>query len=219
MATGATGTPTTLGIPKYATSADSPNGTGFNAAMDAIDDLISKTPGSDRIAGIAVGSVPVWNGSAWVKPSGTPDGTKFLADDGSWKPMSGAWSAYSVVWTGDITNPTIGNGILAARYVRIGDTVTGQVLLTAGSTTTFGTGGWSFSLPLTAADGTFRGLGMASIADSSPFNLYSAMVRINSTTTVQLGTTASPTAQVAAASPMTWASGDSLGFQFIYEAA
>lgn len=38
MATGATGTPTTnYSIPKYATSADAPNGTGFNSAMDAID--------------------------------------------------------------------------------------------------------------------------------------------------------------------------------------
>lgn len=41
MATGATGTPTTnYSIPKYATSADAPNGTGFNSAMDFIDNLL-----------------------------------------------------------------------------------------------------------------------------------------------------------------------------------
>lgn len=41
MAAGATGTPTSLGIPKYNTSVDSPSGVGFNSAMDAIDTLIA----------------------------------------------------------------------------------------------------------------------------------------------------------------------------------
>ena len=89
MATDATGTPTSLGIPKFNTSVDSPSGLGFNAAMDAIDDLLVSAPLSGEIAGIAVGSVPVWDGSAWVKPSGTPDGTKFLRDDGSWADPTG----------------------------------------------------------------------------------------------------------------------------------
>lgn len=40
MAQDATGTPTSQGIPKYNTAADSPSGKGFNAAMDAIDALI-----------------------------------------------------------------------------------------------------------------------------------------------------------------------------------
>lgn len=40
MATGATGTPTARGIPKYNTSVDSPSGQGFNSAMDAIDALL-----------------------------------------------------------------------------------------------------------------------------------------------------------------------------------
>jgi hypothetical protein len=39
MATDATATPTALGIPKYATSADAPSGKGFNASMDSIDSL------------------------------------------------------------------------------------------------------------------------------------------------------------------------------------
>lgn len=40
MATDATGTPTSLGIPKYNTAVDAPTGRGFNAAMDVIDGLI-----------------------------------------------------------------------------------------------------------------------------------------------------------------------------------
>lgn len=40
MATDATGTPTSLGIPKYNTATDPPSGKGFNAAMDALDALL-----------------------------------------------------------------------------------------------------------------------------------------------------------------------------------
>lgn len=182
-----------------------------------------------------------WNGSAWV--ADTINNAKIAADAAiaysklnlsasivnadiasaaaiaQSKLAFDAWAAFTPTWTADSANPSIGDGILAGRYVRIGDTVIGQVLLTAGSTTTFGTGNWSFSLPLTAANGTFRGLGMASITDASPFAIYSAMVRINGATVVQLATTASPTVSVDATVPMTWASGDSLGFQFTYEAA
>lgn len=84
MATDATGTPTALGIPRYDVANDAASGLGFNAAMQEIDNLLQTAPLSDSIAGIAIGSVPVWDGSAWVKPSGTPDGTKFLRDDGVW---------------------------------------------------------------------------------------------------------------------------------------
>ena len=42
MALDSTGTPTPLGIPKYATNADKPSGKGFNAAMDKLDDLLGK---------------------------------------------------------------------------------------------------------------------------------------------------------------------------------
>jgi hypothetical protein len=90
VATDATGTPTSLGIPKFDPTNDAPSGLGGNAQMDAIDALLAQTPRSGSIAGIAVGSVPVWNGTAWVKPSGTPDGTKFLRDDGSWATASAA---------------------------------------------------------------------------------------------------------------------------------
>lgn len=90
MATDATGTPTSLGIPKFNTSVDNPSGLGTNAMMDAINDLLVSAPLSGEIAGIAVGSVPVWDGSAWVKPTGTPDGSKFLRDDGAWAAAGGS---------------------------------------------------------------------------------------------------------------------------------
>lgn len=64
MATDATGTPTSLGIPKYNTSTDAPSGKGFNAAMDALDTLIAARitkPGSP-----SSNQALVWNGTTWV---------------------------------------------------------------------------------------------------------------------------------------------------------
>lgn len=69
MAQDATGTPTSLGIPKYNTAADSPSGKGFNAAMDAIDSLIVA---KSLPTGVTNGAV-IWNGSAWVSAKITND--------------------------------------------------------------------------------------------------------------------------------------------------
>jgi hypothetical protein len=69
MATDATGAPTTLGIPKFNTSADAPSGLGSNAQMDAIDALLAarvvKPPG------ISAGEATVWNGASWDRSSVT----------------------------------------------------------------------------------------------------------------------------------------------------
>lgn len=70
MATDATGTPTSLGVPKYNTSVDAPSGLGFNAAMDVIDALLLARV--TKPSGIVSGEVPVWNGSAFVRSSVTP---------------------------------------------------------------------------------------------------------------------------------------------------
>ena len=63
MAQDATGTPTSLGIPKYNTAADAPSGKGFNAAMDAIDALIVA---KGLPAGSITNGAVYWNGSAWT---------------------------------------------------------------------------------------------------------------------------------------------------------
>jgi len=62
MATDATGTPTPKGIPKYDPANDAPSGLGFNAAMDAIDDLIINKP-----SGIVAQEGLLWDGAAWVR--------------------------------------------------------------------------------------------------------------------------------------------------------
>lgn len=54
-------------------------------------------------------------------------------------------SLYTPTWIGG--SPSIGNGTLQGTYRREGDTLYGTIYLLAGSTTTFGSGQWEFSLP------------------------------------------------------------------------
>lgn len=88
MPTDATGTPTSLGIRKYNTSADAPSGLGFNGAMDDIDALLKNL----GIAGLVANDVPVYDSVAgkFKKATGTPSVATFLRGDGAWATPSGA---------------------------------------------------------------------------------------------------------------------------------
>jgi hypothetical protein len=125
--------------------------------------------------------------------------------------------AYTPTWTGSTTNPAIGNGTITGRYMRDGKTVTATINIVAGSTTTFGSGNWLFTLPFTA-DTTVSSIGSAQIFDASTGTIYvGAVVNINSTTMVLYSH--NTTAAVGAAVPMTWANSDALRLTFTYEAA
>jgi len=54
---------------------------------------------------------------------------------------------YTPTWTATTTNPSLGNGSIAGRYYRISNVVTAFINLTMGSTTTYGSGVWWFSMP------------------------------------------------------------------------
>lgn len=69
-----------------------------------------------------------YNGSAWVNDLG------------------GTWRNY----TPTLVGITKGNGVLTGRYTVVGRTVTGTVILTAGSTTTY-SGSFDFGLPTATA--------------------------------------------------------------------
>ncbi len=63
--------------------------------------------------------------------------------------LQAAWTAYTPTWTSSGTAPAIGNGSIVGAYMQVGKTFDFRIALTAGSTTTFGTGQYSFSLPAT----------------------------------------------------------------------
>lgn len=69
MPTDLTGTPTSLGIGTYNVDADAPSGLGFNAAMAQIDALIAARVAAPT--GIASSEAAIWNGTTWVRSSGS----------------------------------------------------------------------------------------------------------------------------------------------------
>lgn len=125
-------------------------------------------------------------------------------------------SAYTPTWTGSTTNPVIGNGTITGRYRRHGKTVTATINIAAGSTTTYGSGFWSFTLPFTA-DTTVSPIGSAQILDSSAGTVFTGHVIHNSSTTMVVYSH-NTTAAIGSAVPMTWANNDTLRLTLTYEA-
>lgn len=111
-------------------------------AIDAKGDLIGGT-GADAFARLAVGT----NNSVLTADSSTATGL-------AW---TGNWISYTPTWTATTTNPIIGNGSITGGYRRIGGQVDFWVNLQAGSTTTYGTGDYRISLPVTALNNGFNG--------------------------------------------------------------
>ncbi|SED27286.1 hypothetical protein SAMN05216532_4024 [Streptomyces sp. 2231.1] len=75
----------------------------------------------------------------------------------------GAWTVYTPTWTASTTNPSLGNGSITGRYMKIGRSVFVHIQLTMGSTTTFGSGNYNFSLPFAAASTGIADLGLAQL--------------------------------------------------------
>jgi hypothetical protein len=67
--------------------------------------------------------------------------------------VAGVWTPYTTVWAGgDGIGPTPGNAILSGRYFRVGKWVDVAIVVSMGSTTSYGTSSyWVFSLPFQPA--------------------------------------------------------------------
>ena len=133
------------------------------------------------------------------------------------------WTAYTPTWTAATTNPSIGNGTLAGRYTQIGKTCVLVIGLTMGSTTTYGSGNWSFSLPKTAKNTSgINFLGVAHIRKVGTAN-YERVAQISpslSTTVINMFTDPTPgsnSQSISATVPFTWGDGDTLGVEITYE--
>ena len=129
----------------------------------------------------------------------------------------GAWQSYTPTWTAATTNPSIGNGTLSGRYIQIGTLVYCQFTMRAGSTTTFGSGIWRFSYPV-APNTTYANLyqvGSIYALDNGAAN-YNGITQYAGATYMSLIISGN---WVSATAPFTWANGDYLEVNTIYEAA
>lgn len=126
------------------------------------------------------------------------------------------WVDYTPVWSCvSGAAPVVGNGTLVGRYCRMGDVVTALIVLTGGSTTTWGGGKWRFTLPVTAANSLYE-VGVSIASDFSPSVGYVGNCQI---VTGLLNVTGYNTAGYDAAIPITWATSDRLQLQITYKAA
>lgn len=131
-----------------------------------------------------------------------------------------------VAWTPTWTNATVGNGVVAAAYKRIGKSVICRLSFILGTTSAI-SGSVTFTLPLTSA--TYPGTIGAPLGPCRFFDTSGAVVihgqTVRASTTTGLvapdlasGTYVSSTV-TSSTVPFTWATGDEITTQFFYEAA
>ena len=102
-----------------------------------------------------------------------------------WRVVSheqGAWIAYTPTWSSTGTAPAIGNGTLTGKYYRRGQTGWYKLNMTAGTTTTFGTGVFLFTTSFTGLDATsYAEPGPGLLNDASVGQYIAQTVRFSST--------------------------------------
>jgi transcription elongation factor len=135
---------------------------------------------------------------------------------------TGTWLDYTPTWSSSGTAPVLGNGSLTSRYCQIGDLVIYQGRLVAGSTTTYGTGTYGLSLPVTAynAFGSNGVIGSIWWRDGSGADFQGQAINVGTAFNARpAGATYGGNSAWGATAPMTMANGDWVSWTCTYEAA
>ena len=147
-----------------------------------------------QISGNTNSSVVLLNAPNYANYSNLA-GWTYIANEGN--PTS-----YTPTWSADSVNPAIGNGTLTGSYQRIGNIVNYVIALTTGTTTTYGTGAWFFSLPfapiVSGSTGTAT-INLISMGQTTP--------TIASNSNIYVLTSSG---KVSSTVPITWNSGETL---------
>ncbi|MGW2985467.1 hypothetical protein [Streptomyces goshikiensis] len=135
--------------------------------------------------------------------------------------IGGYWASYTPTWSSGGTQPILGNGTLIGRWARCGNVIFYMIRLTAGSTTTFGTGNYLFSLPVAVGSGIDY-LGNAFAGDNSVgsagYSSGTAFLGAGGALGAYFGNVGASSA-LTNTYPMTWAVNDRLWLEGSYEAA
>lgn len=119
------------------------------------------------------------------------------------------FDTWTPTWQTAGTQPVLGNGSISAYYAFDGHALTFALTLTAGSTTTFGTSGWEFTLPSGfTAVGLFQPVAAKAVDASA--GLEYAMVGTVGASGAVVGAFTYGTTATTGTAPFTWADGDSL---------
>ena len=128
------------------------------------------------------------------------------------------WTPYTPTWRASGTQPVLGNGSLIGVYTRAGRSIDFRIGIAMGSTTTYGTGTYSFDLPVPAATGEVGYVaGRAAMVDASAGVRAGRDVLIGTATAINLSSEAG--AFVGQTVPWTWANTDYSQARGRFEAA
>lgn len=132
-----------------------------------------------------------------------------------------AWTAYTPTWIASTTAPSIGNGTLIGRYQRVGRTVSLVIDLTAGSTTTFGGGNYSFTLPFVSANAGAAYIGDVQMLQSGrwPGQFVVTANQNNGSPFLPISTTTSTLNTLTPTTPVTLTSSTQIRISITYESA
>jgi len=159
------------------------------------------------------GYSPLVNGTSGTSGSSGSSGTSGTGV------VTAPWTSYVVTWSSASNpQPSIGNGALRGFYTTVGKTVFVRVDFIAGVTTTFGTGTWSFSLPIDARDPD--GIQFPCSMLDQGVAWYAGIVNgsyTGSVSSTAIITTSSPAVSVEATAPFNWGPTDTLQFNGSYE--
>lgn len=124
----------------------------------------------------------------------------------------GAWTSYTPTWAASTTNPTIGNGTLVGRYQRRGDFVQIVIRLELGSTTSVGSGTWTWSTPQSLGSSTLGYLlGFGQVRDNTGGVRYPIIIG-NSGASAMNAITTHDRQFLTSGLPITWGASDSVNF-------
>lgn len=130
------------------------------------------------------------------------------------------WTSYgSIAWSSSGTQPVVSDGTLVGRYRRTTDSdlLIYEFGLVMGGTTTYGTGTYFISVPVTpSATATSYAAGAAYILDSGTLD-KAAIVKFQDNTKLKIVTATAGV--VTPTIPQTFASGDQIHGVILYEPA
>ncbi|MCX4540504.1 hypothetical protein [Streptomyces sp. NBC_01565] len=135
--------------------------------------------------------------------------------------IGGFWASYTPTWSSTGTAPVLNNGTLTGRWARCGNVIFYMIKLTIGSTTSLGTGNYTFTLPVAVGSVTdFIGDAFAgdNSVGSAGYSVGRAFLGAGGLVGAYFGNTVGASA-LTNANPMTWANGDRLWLSGFYEAA
>jgi hypothetical protein len=179
----------------------------------------------DNVTNVFEGVNATGTTTSYVRADGAILGTSISATtfNLAGSQIESAWTSYVPVWTASGTNPVINNGTIEGWYKVIGKTCFVRGNIAMGSTTTFGTGEWYVSMPVTAVHADAILMTVTLLDNGSAWynaTMAGGRAGFNTKAPMQYVNIVNGTASdVNVTQPFTWANGDRFIWNGSYEIA